>query len=136
MFKYNEDDTLSQVLEYIKGTYTSHYVGSETNGIQTNDLLISTGRAEDFYIGSILKYAARYGKKNGKNKMDLFKIMHYVCLLVDLNHTREEEKERINKELLACESNHSNKIQEIQEEIQKARLFMIDAARNKKSDSF
>ena len=36
-----------------------------------------------FAEGNAIKYICRYGKKNGKNKMDLFKAIHYLVLLID-----------------------------------------------------
>jgi hypothetical protein len=33
-------------------------------------------------MGNIIKYAKRYGKKNGKNKEDLLKIIHYAVILL------------------------------------------------------
>ena len=33
-----------------------------------------------FTIGDIIKYASRYGKKDGRNRADLLKILHYSIL--------------------------------------------------------
>jgi hypothetical protein len=38
------------------------------------------GIAEEMCLGTIVKYAMRYGKKEGKNKKDLLKIIHYTIL--------------------------------------------------------
>ena len=35
-------------------------------------------------MGNIMKYAMRYGKKNGKNKDDLMKIIHYTVIAMHL----------------------------------------------------
>jgi hypothetical protein len=37
---------------------------------------------EGFCMGNIIKYAKRYGKKAGKNELDLLKIMHYTIILL------------------------------------------------------
>jgi hypothetical protein len=77
-FKYNEDNLLDDTFEYIKGTYGQHYVGKKE--IQTLDVWESMGIAEEMCLGTIVKYAMRYGKKDGKNKKDLLKIIHYAIL--------------------------------------------------------
>ena len=48
--------------------------------IQTLDVWESMGIAEEMCLGTIVKYAMRYGKKDGKNKKDLLKIIHYAIL--------------------------------------------------------
>ncbi len=77
-FKYNEDNLLDDVFEYVKSTYGQHYVGNKE--IQTLDVWESMDIAEDMCLGTIVKYAMRYGKKDGKNKKDLLKIIHYAIL--------------------------------------------------------
>jgi hypothetical protein len=39
-----------------------------------------------------MKYAQRYGKKGGKNRNDLLKILHYTIIALYINET-EGEKE-------------------------------------------
>lgn len=80
MYKYNEDQILKELEYYINKSYNSHY----GDKVQAQDLIISSGHAEGFYIGNIIKYASRYGKKEGKNKADLLKVLHYAILA--LNH--------------------------------------------------
>ena len=60
-FKYNEDKHLQTAKDYIETTYSQHYVNTDTTGenIQVNDILISAGHAESFYIGNAIKYLAR-----------------------------------------------------------------------------
>lgn len=81
-YKYNEEQIIEDVKKYIESTYAGHYIGS--GDVQLQDIIISTGHAESFYIGNILKLAARYGKKDGKNAKDIFKIIHYAILLMYL----------------------------------------------------
>jgi hypothetical protein len=78
-WKYNEGEILQQVQEYLIGTYKSHYVGE--NGIQAMDLISAIGDGIPFSRSSILKYAARYGKKNGLSKSDCLKIIHFGIFL-------------------------------------------------------
>ena len=75
-FKYNEDEILDSIKEYIGKTYSKHY----SNKIQTLDLIDSVGDASAFCRSNILKYASRYDKK-GTAKLDIQKIIHYAVLL-------------------------------------------------------
>ena len=77
-FKYNEDEILTEVLEYIVGTYSEHY-GDQN--IQIQDVFDQMGISEAFTRGAAMKYLFRFGKKNGKDRKDLLKCIHYVCLL-------------------------------------------------------
>ena len=75
-YKYNEDEILDSMKEYIGKTYSKHY----SNKIQTLDLIDSVGDASAFCRSNILKYASRYDKK-GTPKLDIQKIIHYAVLL-------------------------------------------------------
>ena len=86
MNKYRENETLKIVQEYVDKTYQGHYVGDDQDKTQTLDLLESIGTVSDFCQSNIIKYAARFGKKNGKNKQDLLKVMHYAILPVSYTH--------------------------------------------------
>lgn len=83
--KYNEKETLKELDEYISSTYMGHYTaGSDaagSNRVQTLDLIESIGDAEAFCRSNSIKYLSRFGKKNGRNKRDLLKALHYVVLL-------------------------------------------------------
>jgi hypothetical protein len=79
-WKYEEDKTLKEVEEYISSTYHSHYT-SEQSKTQTLDLIESIGDAEAFTRSNAIKYLSRFGKKNGKSKMDILKAIHYCVLL-------------------------------------------------------
>ena len=78
LFQYDEDKILEEVKEYITGTYSEHY-GDQN--IQIQDVFSQMDIAEDFTRGAAMKYLFRFGKKEGKNKKDLLKCIHYVCLL-------------------------------------------------------
>ena len=77
-FRYNEDETLAEVMEYIVGTYSEHY-GDQN--IQIQDVFDQMGISEAFTRGAAMKYLFRFGKKDGKNRKDLLKCIHYCCLL-------------------------------------------------------
>ena len=78
-YKFQEDKILRMVKNYIDSTYGAHY---SMNKIQSTEFIVDAGHGEGFCIGNIIKYAQRYGKKNGKNKDDLLKIIHYAVILL------------------------------------------------------
>ena len=83
-FKYHEDEILKDIQEYVSRTYQGHYTGTkhEFRKVQTIDLMAARDIATDFCQANILKYGSRYGSKNGNNKTDLLKVIHYAMLLL------------------------------------------------------
>lgn len=83
-WKYNEDLILKDIHEYVSGTYRSHYTGKSSGfkDIQTIDLMAAKGLASGFCQSNIIKYGTRYGDKDGQNKKDLLKVIHYAMLLL------------------------------------------------------
>ena len=83
-FKYHEEEILKDIQEYVSGTYQGHYTGKshEYRNVQTIDLMASKELASAFCQANILKYGSRYGNKDGKNKKDLMKVIHYAMLLL------------------------------------------------------
>ena len=83
LFKYHEKEILKDIEEYVSGTYQGHYTGNshEYRNVQTLDLMASKDLAAAFCQANILKYGSRYGNKDGKNKKDLMKVIHYAMLL-------------------------------------------------------
>ena len=56
------------------------------------EFVIDSGHGEGFCIGNIMKYAQRYGKKNGKDRNDLLKVVHYGMIAL-YNHLDNGDKE-------------------------------------------
>ena len=83
--KYNEDELLKEVSEYISNTYTGHY---SAGNVQTLDLIDACGDAVAFCRSNVLKYASRYDRK-GSARKDIIKIIHYGILLLSFNDKRE-----------------------------------------------
>ena len=79
--KYNEDEFLNEALEYIKGTYTQHYVSGSDKDLQLIDLWAARNSAMETSLNTAMKYILRYGKKNGYNKLDLLKAIHYITFV-------------------------------------------------------
>ena len=90
-YKYDENKTLTELKTYIDQTYRQHY---SQNSFQATEFIIDGGHGEGFCIGNILKYAQRYGKKNGKDRNDLLKVIHYgiIALYVDKLEKKNETK--------------------------------------------
>jgi hypothetical protein len=90
-YRYNEDKTLEELKSYIDATYGQHY---SRDKFQATEFIIDGGHGEGFCIGNVLKYAQRYGKKDGRNRKDLLKIIHYAIIMLhvhDLNEGNQNE---------------------------------------------
>ena len=83
-YKYHEQEILKDIEEYVSNTYNGHYTGTkhEFRKVQTIDLMAARDIAPQFCQANILKYGSRYGSKNGRNKTDLMKVIHYAMLLL------------------------------------------------------
>ena len=89
-YKYNEGEILQKLKEYIDSTYDGHY---SKNAFQATEFIIDGGHGEGFCIGNIMKYAQRYGKKDGKNKSDLLKVIHYGIIALYINEMENLDNE-------------------------------------------
>ena len=83
-YKYHEEEILKDIESYVSGTYRGHYTGDthEYRNVQTLDLMAARSLASAFCQSNILKYGSRYGSKDGKEKKDLLKVIHYAMLLL------------------------------------------------------
>ena len=89
--KYNEDKIIKEISDYIKSTYGEHY-STTKDGFQVQDMLRQLGIDKDFCQANAIKYLCRYGKKQGKNRKDLLKAIHYIVLLMS-----SEDEEYMNQ---------------------------------------
>ena len=99
MYKFKENIIIDDVKMYIDKTYRSHY---STTQKQATEIIIDQGHGEGFCMGNILKYAQRYGKKDGKNKNDLMKVIHYAIIQLSQDHYGNDKSlfETLNEDLL------------------------------------
>jgi len=88
-YKFNEYENLKQLKDYVDSTYNQHYSKSK---FQATEFIVDSGHGEGFCIGNILKYSQRYGKKEGKNRSDLLKVLHYALIALHV-HDQENENE-------------------------------------------
>jgi hypothetical protein len=84
-YKFNEYQNLIDLKDYVDSTYDSHY---SKDKFQATEFIIDSGHGEGFCLGNILKYAQRYGKKEGKNRNDILKVLHYALIAL---HVHDEE---------------------------------------------
>ena len=87
-YKYDEDKFLKELKTYVDKTCKQHY---SKNKFQATEFIIDGGHGEGFCIGNIMKYAQRYGNKNGYNKEDLMKVIHYALIML---HVHEKTRSK------------------------------------------
>lgn len=92
-YKFDEDQAIEELTSYIDSTYDGHY---SKNKFQSTEFIVDCDHGDGFCMGNIIKYAQRYGKKDGKNRKDLLKIMHYAIIALsvldnELNGENENE---------------------------------------------
>ena len=87
-YKFNEYENLIALKDYVDSTYNQHYSKSK---FQATEFIVDSGHGEGFCIGNILKYSQRYGKKEGKNRADLLKVLHYALIALHV-HDQDVEK--------------------------------------------
>jgi hypothetical protein len=93
--KFNENEALEMLKNHILKTYDSHY---SMNKIQSTEFIFDAGHGEGFCLGNIIKYAQRYGKKDGKNEQDLLKILHYAIILLGVENENKETRKSYTSE--------------------------------------
>lgn len=76
-YKYNEGELIAEFKKYVDATYGEHY---SLNNFQATEFIIDAGHGDGFCIGNVMKYAQRYGKKDGYNRKDLLKVLHYALI--------------------------------------------------------
>ena len=88
--KYKEDKIINEIKSYVESTYTQHYSTTD-EGFQVQDILRHLDINKDFCQANAIKYLCRYGKKNGYNRNDLLKAVHYIILLMS-EESNDEHK--------------------------------------------
>ena len=89
-YKYAEDRIIAEFQNYIDRTYGEHYV-SESQNLECFDAWIALGDSMPTFRNTALKYLWRYGKKNGSNKDDLMKVLHYTLMMLYVDHYKKGE---------------------------------------------
>jgi hypothetical protein len=89
MYKYSEDKYIQDIQDYVDSTYGQHYVN---DGIQVVDVWQARGTLDTTAADTAIKYIMRYGKKEGKNRKDLLKAVHYIMLMMYADDNTMEKK--------------------------------------------
>ena len=90
-YKFNEGALIQEFHDYIDSTYGQHY---SQDKFQAAEFIIDSGHGMGFALGNVLKYAQRYGKKDGTNRKDLMKILHYALIALHQHDLDEKEKKK------------------------------------------
>lgn len=90
LWKYSEGKIVNDLWDYLKSTYGEHYTTDGEDSIQCFDAWIAMGDATPTFRNTAIKYLWRYGKKNGNNKKDLMKALHYIVLCLHNDHYRSK----------------------------------------------
>ena len=80
-YKFDEATVLAELKKYIDLTYGQHYAAKDSNRQLLEDVE-DAGDIVPYCRWNIIKYARRYGRKNGHNRDDLFKVLHYAIILL------------------------------------------------------
>ena len=89
-YKYAEDKIITEFFNYISNTYGEHYK-TEDQGIECFDAWIALGDSMPTFRNTAIKYLWRYGKKNGSNKADLMKALHYTIMCLYVDHYKDDK---------------------------------------------
>ena len=85
-YVFSEDKAIKELQRYVDGTYAQHYAKRK---YQSTQFIQDCGHGKGFCMGNILKYAQRYGHKNGHNRADLLKILHYGIIMLHMHDSGE-----------------------------------------------
>lgn len=86
-YKFNEDKLLEELKRYVDSTYSGHYASDR---YQATDIIVDADLGHGFCMGNIIKYAKRYGRKEGHNRKDLMKLIHYGLIMLHI-HDKEHK---------------------------------------------
>ena len=107
-YKYREDELIRELQEYVDATYGEHY---STNKYQATEFIIDGGHGMGFAIGNIMKYAQRYGKKDGYNRKDLLKVLHYAIIALYVHD--EEYNNDVQSDSESGDQNRRDRVREL-----------------------
>lgn len=106
-YKFNEGALIQDLQKYVDSTYDSHY---SKNKFQSTEFIIDSGHGMGFALGNVLKYAQRYGHKDGTNRKDLMKILHYALIALHCHDEEHNEDLQIDLDFLSDSYDNNNTI--------------------------
>lgn len=90
-YKYNEQMLIAQLQSYVNSTYDQHYAQGK---IQTTEFIIDCGDGIPHTRSNIIKYAQRYGRKEGRNRKDILKILHYALIMLYVHDLESKHEDK------------------------------------------
>ena len=81
-YAFDEERILNEMKEYIDKTYDAHY---SQDKYQSTQIIEDMGHGMGFALGNVIKYCQRYGKKEGHNRNDLLKVIHYGIIALSMH---------------------------------------------------
>lgn len=88
-YAFNEKALLEEMKEYIDSTYDAHY---SQDKYQSTEIIEDMGHGMGFALGNVIKYCQRYGKKDGFNRNDLKKVIHYGIIALAMHDKKNKDK--------------------------------------------
>ena len=88
-YAFNEKALLEEMKEYIDSTYDAHY---SQDKYQSTEIIEDMGHGMGFALGNVIKYCQRYGKKDGFNRNDLKKVIHYGIIALAMHDKKHKDK--------------------------------------------
>lgn len=89
--KYKEDLVLEEIRKHVEATYKKHYATED--GLQVLDVWEALGSFDTSCRDAALKYIWRFGKKEGYNKNDVLKAIHFLMYIYQYHFLKEKDKE-------------------------------------------
>jgi hypothetical protein len=95
-YTFNEGNLIDEFKHYVDATYDQHYARTK---FQATEFIVDSGHGTGFFIGNVLKYAQRYGKKGGPSdqRKDLMKILHYTLMQISIHDAEPRLTTKLNK---------------------------------------
>lgn len=94
--KFNEVELLKEIRDYIDSTYGGHYhyTSDDEDQVQMFELINRVPeRGVYFALGNCIKYSDRFGQKDGMNRRDILKTIHYgIMALYSLDKIKESKE--------------------------------------------
>jgi len=87
--KYKEDLVVKDLMKHIEQTYKTHY--TTESGLQALDMWTALGSFGTSCRDAAIKYLFRFGKKNGSQKEDLLKAMHFIMYMYQYEFLKDSK---------------------------------------------
>jgi hypothetical protein len=108
-YRYNEDKLVEEIKKYIDETYSQHY---SQNKFQATEFIIDSGHGLGFTVGNVMKYAQRYGKKDGRNRQDIMKVIHYAIMMLYVHDFETNAEKQAEKDFAELHIDYLNRVAE------------------------